>query len=201
MPLFQGVHNFSFKGHATSQKGDATFNKVLNISRIHLKVYNNNVESHQTYCKNYDKTEAKLAFFLENVQFVTLNSICKGAAVKLKNFKGDGEVPVLYTLSNSFLYKTLNQILEKMIPAGIPQYLVKFHESNLFGTFVASVASGPSVLTIEDLAHGFVLWLGACGVSFIAFFLELMWFRLIIWFGKFIRLWKLLKFLKFKIIN
>ncbi|KAL7011989.1 hypothetical protein ACKWTF_014553 [Chironomus riparius] len=129
------------------------------------------------------------------------NSICKGAAVKVKNFKGDGEVPVLYTLSNSFLYKTLNEILEQMIPAGIPQYLVKYHEENLFGTFVPLVASGPSVLTIEDLTHGFVLWFGACGVSFVSFLLELMCLRASVWLRKLIKLWTLMKFIKSKILN
>jgi hypothetical protein len=119
--------------------------------------------------------------------------------VKLKNFKGDGRLPVLYTVRNSFLYKKLNQILEKLIPMGIPQYLVKYHEANMFGTFIASGLNGPTVLTVEDLTYGFVLWLGACGVSTVAFLMENLWFRVtrVLW--NFVNLWIILTFLRRKL--
>ena len=136
---------------------------------------------------------------MEYIQYVSLNSICKGAAVKLKNFQGDGQLSVLFTVRNSFLYKTLNEILEKLIPAGIPQYLIKYHEVNLYGSFVPTVVGGPNVLTIEDLTYGFVLWLGACGVSVAAFLIEILCLFVTIWLKKFIRLWTLQKFLEFKL--
>jgi len=132
---------------------------------------------------------------------VILNSICKGAAVKLKNFKEDGNIPVLYTVRNSFLYKTLNEVLKKIIPAGIPQYLIKYHEANLFGTFIPFIENSPRVLTIEDLAHGFVLWLGACGVSFIAFLFEILWFRVIVWMKNLVGLWSLMRILGCRLHN
>lgn len=144
--------------------------------------------------------DAKLAFFLEYVQYVMLNSICKGAAIQLKNFRTNSQLSVLFTIKNSFLYQILNQMLEKIVPAGIPQYLVEFHEFNLYGKFVPSIVNGPTVLTVEDLAHGFVLWLGACGVSCVGFLLELIWFYVVIYVRHLLGLLILLTFLKRKLI-
>ena len=149
----------------------------------------------QTYCNNFDQSDAKLAFFLEYVQYVMLNSVCKGAAVQLKNFRSNSQLSVLYTGKNSFIYNTLNELLEKVVPAGIPQYLVNYHEANLYGKYESFVRYGPTVLTYEDLAHGFMVWLGACGVSFIGFLLELIWFHAVEYFRKLLGLWILVTFL------
>lgn len=116
-----------------------------------------------------------MAFFLEDIQYSILNSICNGAAAKLKNFKLDAQISVLYTKRNSFIYKTLSQLMDKIVPAGIPQYLIKYHEDVVYKPFVPKIGNEPRILNISDLEYGFVLWLAACGVSFIGFLLERVW--------------------------
>ena len=142
-----------------------------------------------------------MAFFLEDIQYNIFNSICKGAAFKLRNFKRDAAISALFTKRNSFIYDILNQVLEKIIPAGIPQYLVKYHESNMYKEYVPIVDNSPRVLTVDDLEYGFVLWLGACGISVVGFLLEFIWFKLRKVLRIMIGLWLFLKVLKMRLRN
>jgi hypothetical protein len=126
------------------------------------------------YCQSHSSSASKLAFFIEDIQYSSYNALCKGAAVKLKNFTGDSSFAALFTLDNSFLLNHLNEILGKIIPAGIPQYLYEFHKLMLFKKYEPVVDSGPKVLTFDDLGFGFVLWLCACGISVAEFLLEIL---------------------------
>lgn len=135
----------------------------------------NCVDIVKTYCTFFDDPDAKLAFFINDVQHRALNSICRGAATYLKNSKIIFDMSVLCTARNSFLYNTLNQIMDKMVPAGIPQYLLKFHEANLYDYFIPEIKNSPNILKIEDLFHGFAIWLAACGLSILACLMEISW--------------------------
>ena len=152
-----------------------------------------------SYCDNFDKINAKLAFFMEEIQYTTRNSFCKGAAAKLKNFKKEAMASVLFTYKHSYLYDIFNQVMDKIVPAGIPQYLIKYHEFNMFKVFVPAEPSPVRVLTVQDLEYGFVLWLGACGISSTGFLLELIWFYVVVQFRNFIGLWMLISIIKHKL--
>jgi len=157
--------------------------------RVNINIQPNCSHVIKSYCDNFDKVNAKLAFFMEDIQYTTRNSFCQGAGIKLKNFKKEATLSVLFTLRNSFLYDTINNIMEKTVPAGIPQYLIKYHEFNMFKVFVPSASSPVRVLTIQDLEYGFVIWLGACGISIIGFLLEVMLFNVEVCFKNFMGLW------------
>ena len=135
----------------------------------------------------------KLAFFIEGIQFTAFNSFCQGSAHKLDNFHKSLDILVLFTNRNSFIYEILNEVLDKTIPTGIPQYLIKYHESVIFKNYEPVLNNSPKVLTLDDLWFGFILWLGACGISTFGFLME--HFR--VWVTKhlnnLIGLWMLLK--------
>jgi hypothetical protein len=115
---------------------------------------------------------------MEDIQYSTFNSICHGSAMRLKGFREDTTITALLTYKNSFIYEILNEILQKTIPFGIPQYLMNFHYLTLFKHYEVSSDKNPKVLTIDDLSFGFVLWLGACGISLIGFLYEWLKFKL-----------------------
>ena len=130
------------------------------------------------YCDNFDKVSAKLAFFTEDIQYKSFNSFCDGATVKLKNFQKGVGFSSFLTKRNSFIHEILNEVLEKTIPAGIPQYLLDYHLSLIFKEYEPVIDNEPKVLTVDDLTFGFVLWAVACGFAVVGFIFELLKFSI-----------------------
>lgn len=97
------------------------------------------------YCDNFDKVSAKLAFFIEDIQYKSLNSFCDGAAVRLKNFHKNAGISSFLTKRNSFIHDVLDDVLDKTIPAGIPQYLLKYHFDIVFKEFDPATDNEPKV--------------------------------------------------------
>ncbi|CAG9810552.1 unnamed protein product [Chironomus riparius] len=111
------------------------------------------------YCDNFNKVSMKLAFFIEGIQFTTFNSFCQRSAHKLDNFHKSLDILALFTHRNSFIYELLNEVLDKTISTGIPQYIMKFHDSAIYKKYEPIVDNRPKVLTLDDLSFGFILWL------------------------------------------
>ncbi|KAL7011985.1 hypothetical protein ACKWTF_014549 [Chironomus riparius] len=114
---------------------------------------------------------------MEDIQFVSMNSLCQGSAHALKGFWMNPTLTTLATPRNSLIYHVLNDVLEKLVPAGIPKYLEDFHTQHLFKTYKPVVDSSPRPLKVTDLCFGFVLWLCACGASAGVFLVEVLVFR------------------------
>jgi hypothetical protein len=145
------------------------------MSRI--RILNDCSQLTRLYCTLFENDRAKTAFFLEEIQFASMNSICQGSAFRLKGFWMNPVLTTLTTPRNSFIYDVLNEVLEKLVPAGIPQYLDRFHIESLFKNYNPFIDSSPKVLKVADLSFGFVLWLTACGVSTCGFLAEKLMFR------------------------
>lgn len=75
---------------------------------------------------------------------------------------------------NSYLFSTLEEVLQLTIPAGIPQYNLLNYESIFYKKGERNDDDGPKILFVGDLSFGFVMWLAACGVSFTALVLEII---------------------------
>lgn len=113
---------------------------------------------------------------MEDMTYAAVNSFCRGAAGKLKNFENKLATSSFLTVRNSFYYGILNQVLDKIIPTGIPQYLIEYHSFLIYKKHEPIDDSEPRVLTVDDLCFGFVLWLGSCAVAIVGFFFELFKF-------------------------
>jgi hypothetical protein len=164
-----------------------------------LQVTFNCPEILDTYCQNLGNSSAKLAFFIEDIQYSSFNALCRGAALTLKNFTHHTYVAGLFTSQNSFIFYPINKILEKIIPAGIPQHLYDLHLLMMFKKYEPVLNSGPKVLTVDDLSFGFVLWLGACGISVAGFVFEILMFQMRKVLRTLIGLWGLLKILRWRL--
>jgi len=169
--------------------------------RPNIKIVTECQEYAEEYCNNYDKVSQRKAFFMEDIQYSTFNTICRGSALKLKRFRKDTTITALLTYKNSFIYEFLDNLLQKTIPFGIPQHLMSFHYFMLFKYYEVLNVKDPKVLTIDDLSFGFVLWLIACGISVIGFFMELLSFKLRKVLRNFIGLWMLLSILRWRLKN
>jgi hypothetical protein len=66
--------------------------------------------------------------------------------------------------------------MQRLIPMGIAQYMLEFHTWMHFRTDINKPSNEPNVLTIDDLDFGFQIWLGTCGISVIAFIVEIFIF-------------------------
>ena len=109
---------------------------------------------------------------IENI--ISLSSICKGSLIPVKNFHMNAISGGLGMVKNSILYPIFDDVMRNLIPSGIPQYLPIYHSKLLFGGYEESDEKLPKVLSLDDLAFGFILWLIACGISITAFTVELM---------------------------
>lgn len=167
--------------------------------RPNIKIVTECQEYAEEYCNNYDKVMQKKAFFMEDIQYSTFNTICRGSALKLKGFREDTTITALLTNKNSFIYEFLDDFLQKTIPFGIPQYLMSFHYFMLFKHYEVLNVKEPKVLTIDDLSFGFVLWLGACGISLITFLIELFMLKLRRIIRNLIGLWNILAILRWRL--
>jgi len=57
---------------------------------------------------------------------------------------------------------------------GIIQHSYKFHTWVNFRNIVEEEESTQKVFDIDDLAYGFYIWIGSCGISIAGFLLELI---------------------------
>ena len=61
----------------------------------------------------------------------------------------------------------------KFIPMGIVQHMLEFHTWMHFKTDIYISSSEPAVLSMDDVAFGFYICMGTCGLSIIAFVVEI----------------------------
>lgn len=81
------------------------------------------------------------------------------------------------TRSFNFANQLVVEVMMKLMPTGIPQYLYKYLMEFEFRPLVAPPVE-PIVFSLTDLEFGFIVWLIAVGVCITAFFLELLWYSL-----------------------
>lgn len=74
---------------------------------------------------------------------------------------------------NNFFYFVTDEIIQKLLPTGILEQSYKFHFEYLYKD-KDPIVFMPQVLTFDDLSQGFFIWLSACGISVIAFIIEII---------------------------
>ncbi|KAG5676176.1 hypothetical protein PVAND_006025 [Polypedilum vanderplanki] len=114
----------------------------------------------------------KLAFFVDDITHAALNSTYKKSLAIMKN-EGMSKMSALYMSSNNILLDYLNYFLNRLIPAGIPQFLAKYGFWFLYRPADFEILDPRRILSMNDLEFGFVLWLIACFLSFYVFVCEL----------------------------
>ncbi|KAL7015192.1 hypothetical protein ACKWTF_016332 [Chironomus riparius] len=151
------------------------YNEVRMISRTaKVQFVFESERLERLYCSSIHNSSDKLAFFLPTKLVNSYSSSCHGSLAPIKNFHMN-TIPGAFAMTkNSILYPYFEDVMEKLIPSGIPQYLPDFHAFLLYGNYKNLDMETLKVLTLDDLSFGFILWLIACAISMIGFLIEIV---------------------------
>ncbi|KAL7013033.1 hypothetical protein ACKWTF_015163 [Chironomus riparius] len=109
---------------------------------------------------------------MSELQMIYVSSNCNGTLMPVKGFQMNSLAAGLGMARNSFLWPIFDDVINKLIPSGILQYLLELYAYFMYEKYDWSPKKYPKVLTFDDLSFGFVLWLTACGMSVLGFLIE-----------------------------
>lgn len=72
---------------------------------------------------------------------------------------------------HSFYFRMLHKTVNNLIDTGVVKYLLDNH---LKRKKIVKLEDHARVLRLKDLLHGFNIWLGFCGISFVVFLVEVL---------------------------
>ena len=75
-----------------------------------------------------------------------------------------------YFYGAAYYTRMFMKIIDNLIPTGVMNYLIEEHYTRKW-KFVKD-EKGPKILTVNDLAFGFNIWLGSCFISILGFVVE-----------------------------
>jgi hypothetical protein len=113
----------------------------------------------------YNESEKFAVFLMEQELFR------RAKGVQLKEVLFTDTVGIM-TGRNQFIFRLTEETLRDLISGGIPQHIYKFHMDMVFPPN-SKDDLGPSVLGIDDLNYGFVIWIVAIVITLLAFIAEL----------------------------
>lgn len=86
------------------------------------------------------------------------------------------QVPLgLLFLKNNFIYYLYDEVIQGLTTAGISQHLWKIYKYDKYSVDREPLTKSPSILTLNDLSYGFIIWLVACGLAACVFIGEHAW--------------------------
>jgi hypothetical protein len=116
-----------------------------------------------------------MAFHISSFDFILNNAVnnCKGIRMDEKWITRTIGVAIV---RNHILFQLAEDILQHTIATGIPQHLRQYQKDFILKLEPVVEDDEPKVLTLEDLAFGFNIFLIALGISCITFVLEVVYF-------------------------
>lgn len=111
-----------------------------------------------------------MAFFLQDDHLRNFNFEFKIHAKPLKE-RLYAVASAITFYRNNFMLRLTDEVMQGLITGGIPQ---NFYKRTL-SPIIPEKQNQPTVLKIEDLKFGFIIWLISCGISILFFSFELLW--------------------------
>ncbi|KAG5683275.1 hypothetical protein PVAND_012565 [Polypedilum vanderplanki] len=130
-----------------------------------------------TYIENYQNSLIKMTFVVDLKLQSELNELCDCKNLLLAQVYHTDLVSITLPKFH-YLFDLTNEVMQRLRDAGIIQHSVDFHKWILHRQIFEDPEQEPQVLTFENLSFGFVLWLGACLISFIRFCYEMIRLKL-----------------------
>jgi hypothetical protein len=143
--------------------------KVIELHIDDMKIpYFQNINSNSS---------AKLAFFMTKDMQISLGPICRNSSSRVITPDFFYKFPQsIWLYKMCVLHDLLHDVMERILPAGIPQYIWKYEQENRFSHSGLRTDDDDEdtrrVFSLHDLEYGFVLWLIACGISTVVFLIE-----------------------------
>jgi hypothetical protein len=76
---------------------------------------------------------------------------------------------------NHFIFISLNDVISRLTPAGIPKYQADYGRWYYHRPLPEENTDTRRILSLIELNFGFVFFLAAAGLSLLVFFCELLW--------------------------
>lgn len=127
------------------------------------------------FCDEIKNSTAKLAFFLTqgHYSFLTFQCDLIGIIFETKILRYPNGFALF---QNSDIFQIFEETLQHLISSGITLHHDRLDERSILQK---EQEKEPKVLAINDLSFGFVVWLIACGISLLGFFVEIL-FKIIL---------------------
>lgn len=116
--------------------------------------------------------DENVGIVIPEYKFEMFSKLCK--ELPLTSIKID-ESRILYSFSTemySFLNKDISEVLDKLVPFGIIQYLADQHLADFYGKSTKIDVKIAKVLNLDDFRFLAILWIFLYGISVIVFILE-----------------------------
>lgn len=120
----------------------------------------------------YEKYHENAATLLTDIDYRMFRSIMQtppnvmAEKIKVANYG-------ICTRNLNFATQLTVDVMLKLVPTGIPQHIYNHMMTFEFRPLLAPPIK-PRVFSVGDLEFGFVVWLIACAISTVTFFLELL---------------------------
>ena len=127
-----------------------------------------------SFLKQSQNSSAKMALAVEELFLNYQDSLSRERNYDWKKIDDF----VLYTTQDVFVffagayyYRMFYKMIHNFIPTGIMNYLLENYYTKKWK--FRKIEKEPKVLNLDDLAFGFNIWLGFCGISFVPFIFEM----------------------------
>lgn len=97
---------------------------------------------------------------------------------RLKDFTFFVGFATFVMFQSAFYFRMIEQTSNRLIDTGVMKHLVEEIAKGKLG--IKCPKDSPKILTIQDLAFGFNIWIGFCAISLLSFILETLFSRLYI---------------------
>ena len=148
------------------------------VYRLNVKCASRTRQFEPLFIGHVNDVNAKLAFLASSD---IINELTSKHGLKTTTLKEEFEpfkLPVGFAINlGSFMFDHIEDVMQWLVTAGIVQHSYEFHRWVLLKE-VPELESGPVVLTLELLSHGFLLWLVSLGVAVLVYFYELLKFKM-----------------------
>lgn len=129
-----------------------------------------------TICSKFFESSSVDALVVDTIYSLRIQNNCTKLPILMEEIFVTFPV-ALKLRKNHYLFGIINEVMERIVPSGIPQFLHNFHRWNDFlRIMIDPPQKQTEVLTMNDLGFGFVMWLVACAISTFGFIIEItMW--------------------------
>jgi hypothetical protein len=127
------------------------------------------LELRDHFCDQIKNSSAKIVFYLSYDMFHESTISCRKSGIKFQ--EKVLKFPTSFALyPHADIYEIFDETFQLLISSGIALY----HSEKIRSNFkFKDEAKEPKVLSCDDLSFGFIVWLVACGISIIAFAMEI----------------------------
>ncbi|KAG5673137.1 hypothetical protein PVAND_003208 [Polypedilum vanderplanki] len=158
----------------------STYHFLEFVNRSKRNAYQENIELleidklEKLMCSKFFNHNTRSALFSSTGLSLRINLLCRREPLRLEQIYQRSAVGIA-TLTNRFCSELLFDTLELIIPTGITNFWYDWHLWYKYKRYVVEIEPKlPQILTLNDLSFGFVIWLIACGICTICFFIELI---------------------------